>query len=140
MARTIQLDGEHRLPAPKHELGVLDQQRREAREQELAAVSVAVNRLVHFYFKASREIVVLVSGVAGREALQQVLEVVKEQGLVFIYCEAERRVQRLQVDPPSPQAGFPHLFAQPLGQVDEFGGTRSFESQPPGDHAEVAKA
>src|SRR5712664_1538811 len=140
MARTVELHGEDRLPAPKHELAFLDQQRCEAGQQQLAAVRVAVDRLVDRDLEASREVVVLVAGVAGREALEQLLEVAQEQRLVFVDGESERGVHRLQVDAAGPEARPAHFLADELGDVDEFGGVRRFESQPPGDHAVADKA
>src|ERR1700687_5793557 len=101
MARAVELNREHRLPAPEHELAILDEQRCEPGEKQLPAVRVAVDRL------------------GGGD---------------------DWRGQRLQVDAAGPQARPVHLVAHHLGDVDEFGGVRRCEAQPPRDHAVAENA
>src|SRR3989441_5543679 len=135
MSRAVELDREHRLPAPEDELAVLDQQGCETCEQQLPAVRVAVHRLFDGNFEAPLEVIMLIARIAWRQALEKMLEIAEEQGLIFVDGQAKSRVKRLQVHAPGPKARFLHRVAQPFSDVDEFSGVRTFEPQPPGDHA-----
>src|SRR3989475_9971336 len=135
MSRAVELDREHRLPAPEDELAVLDQQGCETCEQQLPAVRVAVHRLVDGNFEAPLEVILVIARIAWRQALEKMLEIAEEQGLIFVDGQAKSRVQRLQVHAPGPKARFLHRVAQPFSDVDEFSGVRTFEPQPPGDHS-----
>src|SRR3989442_8788627 len=140
MSRAVELDREHRLPAPEDELAVLDKQGCETCEQQLPAVRVAVHRLVDGNFEAPLEVIMLIARIAWRQALEKMLEIADEQGLIFVDGQAKSRVQRLQVHAPGPKARFLHRVAQPFSDVDEFSGVRTFEPQPPGDHAVAVNA
>ena len=87
MARAVELDCEHRLPATHDQPPFFDEQRQKAGEEQLAAVRVAVHRFVDRDLEAAREVVVLIAGVARREALEQMLEITKQQRLV-LYTDA----------------------------------------------------
>src|ERR1700681_27441 len=73
VAGSVQLDCENRLPAAQDQLTVLDQQRGEPRQQQLAAVRVAVDRLIEGDLPAAGKIVVLVPGVRRSYAFKQAL-------------------------------------------------------------------
>src|SRR2546427_11246976 len=103
MSRAVELDREHRLPAPEDELAVLDQQGCETCEQQLPAVRVAVHRLVDGNFEAPLEVIMLIAPIAWRQALAKMLEIPEEQGLIFVGGPAKRRGQRPQGQPPGPQ-------------------------------------
>src|SRR2546428_1741649 len=135
MSRAVELDREHRLPAPEDELAVLDQQGCETCEQQLPAVRVAVHRLVDGNFEAPLEVIMLIARIAWRQALEKMLEIADEQGLIFVDGQAKSRVQRLQVHAPGPKARFLHRVAQPFSDVDEFSGVRNFEPLPPGEYS-----
>src|SRR5207302_517085 len=140
VARAVELDSQHRLPATHDQPPFFDEQRQKAGEEQLAAVRVAVHRFVDRDLEAAREVVVLVAGVARREALEQMLEITKQQRLVLVDREAEGGMQRLQMNASGPQAGSHNLVADPLGEVDELGGVRSVEPQASRDHLPAANA
>src|SRR2546422_10903011 len=140
MSRAVELDREHRLPAPEDELAVLDQQGCETCEQQLPAVRVAVHRLFDGNFEAPLEVIMLIARIAWRQALEKMLEIAEEQGLIFVDGQAKSRVQRLQVHAPGPKARFLHRVAQPFSDVDEFSGVRTFEPHPPGAPAVAVTA
>src|ERR1700694_4528324 len=94
MARAVELNREHRLPAPGHELAILDEQGCEPGEKQLPAVRVAVDRLVEGDRVGARKVVVLVAGVAGCKAFEQLLEVAQEERLAFVGGESARRGER----------------------------------------------
>src|SRR6266480_1585393 len=140
MARTVELDGEYRLPASEHHAPVLDEQRREGAQQELAAVRVSVDGLVERDVEPALEVVVLVPGARRCQALEQALEVAQQQRLVFIDRAAEGRMQRLQIDAAGAQPGAAHLLLDPRSDVDELGGVRRLELQPVGAHLDTPRA
>jgi hypothetical protein len=61
---------------------------------------VAVHRLVDRDLQPALEIVVLIRGIVWSKSLEEALEVTKQQRLVLVDREAERRVQGLEVDAP----------------------------------------
>lgn len=90
---------------------------------------VSVDGLVERDVDTAREIVVLVGGVARSKALEHGLKVVQQQRLVLIDRDAERRMQRLQVDAASDEARAPHMLANLLRQIDELSPVRAFEPE-----------
>src|SRR2546422_9723409 len=140
MSRAVELDREHRLPAPEDELAVLDQQGCETCEQQLPAVRVAVHRLFDGNFEAPLEVIMLIARIAWRQALEKMLEIAEEQGLIFVDGQAKSRVKRLQVHAPGPKARFLHRVEQPFSDVDEFSRVRTFGPQPPREPAVAVNA
>src|SRR5437773_486849 len=140
MARTVELDGEHRLPASEHHAPILDEQRREGAQQELAAVRVSVDGLVERDVEPALEVVMLVPGARRCQALEQAFEVAQQQRLVFVDGEAEGRVQRLQIDAAGAQPGAANLLLDALCDVDELGGVRGRELEPVGAHLDTPRA
>ena len=104
------------------------------KQQQLPAMRVPVDGLVERDVDPPREVVVLVARVAWREPLQQRVEVLEQQWLVFVDRQSQRRVQRLQMDAAGGQPAFPDLVADALAEVDELGRLRAFEVQTAGDH------
>jgi hypothetical protein len=133
-ARAVQLYREHRLPSAQDQLPILDEEGGEARQQELPAVGVTVDRLIERDLDSPGEIVVLVARALGRNILEQIREVAKESRFVLVDRETDSRVQRLHVHPADPQTGAPHFASELLCNVDELRCTRALEMQPLGDH------
>ena len=134
VARSVQLDREDRLPAAQHEVSVLYEHRREPRQQQLAAVSVTIHRLVDRDVDAPREIVVRVAHVVRGDPLQHRREVAQQQRLVLVDGQAERGVQRLQVHAARREAGALHLLPDLVGEVDELGRACALKAQAARDH------
>src|SRR5882762_10084512 len=101
---------------------------------------MAVLWLVLRDVEPAREVVVLVARACRGKSLEQSLEVPKQQRLVLVDRDPERRVQRLNVDPPDPQPRLSDLVAQPVGDVDEFGRVLGLEAQALADHHLASKA
>jgi len=103
-------------------------------------VGVAVDRLVHRHVHAAGEVVVLVARTLRGDAFEKTLKVAKQERFVLVDRQAERGVQRLEMQAPHPHAGPAHLFAKAVGDVDEFGGPRGVEAKPLADHHLASKA
>src|SRR5437762_2264904 len=73
---------------------------------------------------APLELVVLVVQVAGGDALQRRLQVPEQQRLPLVDGQAQRRVQRLQVEAAVVEAGRADLLLEAAGDVDELGRPR----------------
>ena len=95
---------------------------------------VPVDRLVQRDVDAAREIVVLVAGAGGRDALEHALEVAQQEGFVLVDGEPDRRVEGLEMDAAVAEPRTADLVADPGGEVDELGGTGGCELQPRGAH------
>ena len=135
VTRSVELDREDRLPAPQDEMAVFDHQRGEGAEKQLPAVGMPVDRLVERDVEAACEVVVLVTGTRRRQALQQAFEVAQQQRLVLVDREAERGVQRLEVDAAVAQPRAAHLVPDAGGDVDELGGPGGRELEAVRAHA-----
>src|ERR1700686_4178625 len=140
MARAVELDREHGLPPAEDKLALFDQQGREAGEQYLAAVSMAVDRFVQRDVGAASEIIVLVPGPDRGKALEQAFEIPDQQGLVLVDRKADGRMQRLQVHAADLQSGSTDLVAKPIGYVDKLGRVTGLEAKALDDHDLASKA
>src|SRR5258708_977152 len=101
---------------------------------------MTVHRLVHGDVHAAREVVVLVARTRRGDPFEKALEVAEQQRLVFVDSEAERCVERLEMQAAHPHAGSTHLFTQAIRDVDEFGGPRGLEAKALADHQLASKA
>ena len=111
----IELDREDGLPPTEHKLPFLDEQGEERAEQQLTAVSVSVDRLIDGDIEPAREIVVLVAGADGGDALEHGFEVAMQEQLVLVDAKSNRRVQGLQVHASCAQPSLHDALADPVG-------------------------
>src|SRR5258708_4325596 len=101
---------------------------------------MTVHRLVHGDVHTAGEVVVLVACTRRGDPFEKTLKVAKQQRLVFVDSEAERCVERLEMQAAHPHARPAHLVAKTIGDVDEFSGARGLEAKPLADHQLASKA
>jgi hypothetical protein len=130
-AWSVELDQKHPLPSSELELAVDDVQGGRWPEQQRAAMGMTVRWLAeHAVDRAQRDVVVTVNSICRRHSFQQLGHVRQEQRLVLIDDDSDRRVQRLDVQQPRPDAGLRHERLKIGSKVDELRGVFGLDAEP----------